>query len=370
MLDQMANHASYVRRFIDEIGHDTVEAFLDVCLSIENLIDITSPFKSAPGDHSFVDEFGRTPPVPKLKSKTYMDKYINPSDFVQAQQKKLDEKAERVRKFPDSPERDVLKFLVENAPLAGWQKKILQIVRDESYYFSPQGQTKIMNEGWATYWHSKMMTELAPLDGSEIVDYCDHYAGVVASQPGQLNPYKLGVELFRHIERRWDKGQFGIDWIHCDDPKKRQEWDLKSGLGRKKIFEVRAIHNDITFIDEYLDEDFCHTHKMFIYDFDKRNNRYVISGRDFREVKSRVLQQLTNFGQPIISVVDGNYKNRSELLLKHTHDGIDLKHDFTLETLKNLFKVWTRPVHLETIIENVKRRVSFDGQNHESEKID
>lgn len=370
MLDQMANHAAIIRRFIDEIGHDIVESFLDTCLSLENLIDITAPFKANNIPQGVVDEFGRTPPVPKLKSKSYMDKYINPKEFVDAQRKRLDEQAEKIKNFPEQPEKDVLKFLIDYAPLQGWQKKVLQIIRDESYYFSPQGQTKILNEGWATYWHSKMMTQLAPLDGSEIIDYCDHYAGVVASQPGQLNPYKLGVELLRHVEQRWDRGQFGIEWIHCDDPKRRAEWDLKTNLGRKKLFEIRSIHNDITFIDEYLDEDFCHAHKMFIYDFDKRTNKYVISDRDFRAVKSRLLQQLTNFGQPIISVVDGNFKNRSELLLRHTHDGIDLKLDFSVETLKNLYKIWTRPVHIETIIEGVKKRLSFDGNSHEVEKVE
>src|SRR5690606_25415845 len=128
----------------------------------------------------------------------------------------------------------------------------------ESYYFSPQGQTKILNEGWATYWHSLMMTKVARLRDSEIIDYCDHYAGVVASHPGQLNPYKLGVELLRHIEQRWDRGQFGLDYMNCDDPRVRAKWDTQAGLGKKKIFEVRKFHNDITFLDEFFDEDFCH----------------------------------------------------------------------------------------------------------------
>ncbi len=133
--------------------------------------------------------------------------------------------------------------------------------------------------------------------------------------------------------------------------------------------EVRRIHNDITFLDEFLDEDFCHESKMFIYDFDRRNNRYVISGRDFREIKKRLLQQLTNFGQPIIKVTDGNYRNRGELLLQHAHEGTDLKHETTLETLKNLHRAWKRPVHIETIIEEVKRRISYDGTNHQIEKM-
>ncbi len=83
---------------------------------------------------------------------------------------------------------------------------MLEIIREEAYYFVPQRQTKIMNEGWATYWHSKMMTEKV-LDASEIIDYAENNAGVMATAPGRLNPYKLGVELYRYIEERWNKGQ-------------------------------------------------------------------------------------------------------------------------------------------------------------------
>jgi stage V sporulation protein R len=298
-----------------------------------------------------------------------MDSYINPNEFLEGQKAKSEEKAKRKKNFPENPERDVLKFLLEYAPLNSWQKRVLGIIRDESYYFAPQGQTKILNEGWATYWHSRMMTELHPLQDSEIIDYCDQHSGVVAAAPGQLNPYKLGLELLRHIKRRWDKGQFGIDYVNCEDPKKRAEWDMQLGLGDKKLMEVRKVHNDITFIDAFLDEDFCHEHKLFLYDYDRRNNRYVITNRKFGEIKHALLGQLTNFGQPIILVKDGNFKNRNELLLEHQHEGTDLKHEFTTECLRNLFKVWQRPVHIETIIEDVKRRVSYDGSSHNVEKI-
>lgn len=370
MLNQMANNATAIRGLINDVGHDDVETFIDVCLSLENLIDIHSPFKAIPkvrkdGD----DDHLRRRDPPKLTAKKYMDGYINPSEFVAQQKKKQQDEAAKEKGFPESPERDVLKFLLDHAPMSGWEKRVLQIIRDESYYFAPQAQTKILNEGWATYWHSKMMTQLAPLHESEIIDYCDHFAGVVASNQGSLNPYKLGVELLRHVERRWDRGQFGLDYVNCDDPKKRAEWNTNAGLGRKKLFEVRRIHNDITFIDEFLDEDFCHESKMFIYDFDRRNNKHVISGRNFKEIKKRLLTQLTNFGQPIIKVIDGNFRNRGELLLFHVHDGIDLKHDTTLETLKNLHRIWSRPVHIETVIEEVKRRISYDGTNHQIEKM-
>jgi stage V sporulation protein R len=369
MLDQMANHAAWVRSMIDEIGHDEVESFIDTCLSIENLIDIHSPFRPAPRKPDAAEAAAPQKGVPKIKAKSYMDRYVNPKEFLDAQAQKQVEAAERRRAFPERPERDILKFLIDNAPVQSWQKRIIEIIRDESYYFAPQGQTKIMNEGWATYWHSEMMTRLAPLTESEIIDYCEQYAGVVAAAPGQLNPYKLGVELLRHVERRWDKGRFGKEYLECDDPKKRAEWDSGARQGRSKLFEIRRIHNDITFIDEFLDEDFCHETRMFIYDYDRRSGQYVISGRDFREIKKRLLQQLTNFGQPMILVKDGNFRNRGELLLNHQHEGVDLKHDFALETLRNIFKIWRRPVHIETVVEDSTRRISFDGSSHQVEKI-
>ena len=368
MLDQMANHAASIRRLIEEIGHDEVESFIDCCLSLENLIDIYLPFEESQRRDP-EEESHREEPVKKMRAKKYMDSYINPADFIEAQQKKrADQKAQK-KSFPEKPQRDVLLFLLENAPISSWEKRVLSIIRDEAYYFAPQGQTKILNEGWATYWHSEMMTKLQPLDASEIIDYCSQYAGIVAAAPGQLNPYKLGVELLRHIRKRWDRGQFGLEYMDCDDPKKRAEWNKELGLGREKIFEVRKIHNDITFLDAFLDEDFCHEHKLFIYDYDRRSNRYVISSRKFSDIKAQLLRQLTNFGQPIILVKDGNFKNRGELVLEHRHEGVDLKHEFTLECLKNIYKIWRRPVHLETIIEDVHRRVSFDGSNHNMEKM-
>ncbi|MBF0441845.1 MAG: SpoVR family protein [Oligoflexales bacterium] len=369
MLDEMANHATTIRRFMNALGQDEVENFIDCCLSLENLIDIFSPFypvkKDKPDENN---EFHR-PAVHKLPSKKYMDSYINPKEFLDRQINRQIEEQQKKKSFPEAPQRDILQFLLDHAPLESWEKRILSLVREESYYFAPQMQTKILNEGWATYWHSLMMTKLAPLHDSEIIEYCNQYAGVVASPPGGLNPYKLGVELLRHVKKRWDKGQFGLEYVNCDDPRKRDTWNKETGLGDKKLFEIRRTHNDITFIDTFLDEDFCHENKMFIYDYDPRTNRYVISSRDFREIKLQILKQLTNFGQPIICVIDGNYKNRGELLLEHFHEGSDLKNDYTVEVLKNLFKLWKRPVHVQTVIEDIKRRVSFDGTNHNIEKV-
>ena len=141
----------------------------------------------------------------------------------------------------------------------------------------------------------------------------------------------------------------------------RAEWDTHAGLGRQKIFEVRRVHNDISFIDHYLTREFCLEQKLFVFDYNKFTKRYEISDRDFAEVKRRLLASLTNFGQPIISVVHANYKNRGELLLQHHHEGNDLKLDYAGDTLHNLYRLWSRPVHIETRVDDDDCLLSFDG---------
>jgi stage V sporulation protein R len=295
--------------------------------------------------------------------------YMNPSEFIDQQRKKVEDEKKQAKKFPERPQRDVLAFLLDHAPLEPWEFDILAILREEAYYFAPQGQTKIMNEGWASYWHSTIMTQKALRD-DEVIDYADRHAGTMATRPGSLNPYKLGIELYRDIEERWNKGRFGKEWDECDDLKTRQSWDKKLGQGREKIFEVRKHYNDITFIDEFLTADFAAEQKLFVYGFNDKRNSYEILDREFRKVKGKLLQQLTNFGQPIIEVVDGNYDNRGELLVAHKHDGQDLKGDYAKETLKNLQSVWRRPVALLTRAEGKGLLQRYDGTNHTEKKVE
>src|SRR5665811_130340 len=99
------------------------------------------------------------------------------------------------------------------------------------------------------------MIEKAMKD-SELTHFCDHNAGILAMQPGKVNPYKVGVELYADIEDRWNRGAFGKDYDECEDMVVKSKWDKKLGLGRQKIFEVRQSCNDVMFIDEFLTEDF------------------------------------------------------------------------------------------------------------------
>jgi stage V sporulation protein R len=363
MMDEMGNHKTRIKKYIDKYGLEEVESFIDVCLSLENLIDTHGPFiqRRTAEEEGWEDEEEVRPTIRKLKSKEYMDKFINPDEFLDDQRKKFKEDREKKRKFPENPERDVLLFLIEHAPLEKWERDVLSIIREEAYYFLPQMQTKIMNEGWASYWHSTIMTQRA-LKASEIVDYADHHAGTLAMGEGQLNPYKIGLELFRDIEERWDKGKFGKDYEECDDMVVRKRWNKNLGMGRKKIFEVRKLYNDLTFMDTFLTEDFCKENKFFVFAYDEAKKHYKIASREFKKIKQHLLFSLTNRGQPIINVTDANFDNRGELYLKHDAEGVDLRLDYAQDTLKNLVQIWKRPAAIETVAEGKERIFRYDGK--------
>jgi len=364
-IDKMANHGAAVRRIVDRYGIGRVEAFVDTCLSLENLVDPWSRFVRRRRDEKVEDE-PTAVEVPRLKSKDYMEEFINPEEYIEEQKKKIVEAREKKKgKNPASREQDVLLFLIENAPLERWERALLSIVRDEAYYFAPQMETKIMNEGWASYWHSKMMTNDV-CDWTEIVDYAENNAGVMATSGGRLNPYKLGVELYRSIEERWNRGQFGPEWEDCNDLDQKRHWDLRLGLGQQKVFEVRALYNDVTFIDEFLTEDFALEHQLFSFGWSNRNERFEIDSREFKAVKERLLAQLTNFGNPFIYVEDANFENRGELLLFHDHRGVDLRPDYANETLTALERIWRRPVNLATLNDSKKSLLRYDGKEHSS----
>jgi len=364
MIDEMANHGNRIQRYADKYGFDAVEEFVDICSSIDNLIDPNALFEDEHLTRFNLEEpLDTSTAVHKLKSKSYMDPYINPPEYLERKKEELLKAREEAIKFPARPIKDVLMFLIEFAPLPNWKRDILSMIREEAYYFAPQGMTKIMNEGWASYWHEKIMTQKA-MDSSELVDFADHHSGTLAVQRGQLNPYKLGYELYKDIEWRWNTGRFGKEYDECSDLQAKAEWNTDAGLGREKIFQVRSIYNDMTFIDDFLTADFVRDQMLYTYGYNDKNRLYEIQERDVQAIKEKLLFSLTNMGQPFISVVDANFENRGELYLKHRFDGMELRQDFAKDTLVNVFSIWSRPVHIQTIVGEKTTLLTFDGENH------
>jgi stage V sporulation protein R len=217
---------------------------------------------------------------------------------------------------------------------------VLRIARAEAYYFMPQRMTKILNEGWASFWHSRILTG-GVLSPGEVIDFADCHSGATASQPGQLNPYKLGIELFRHAEAR------GMD-----------------------IFRLRRVHNDTSFVDEVFDRQFAAEHQLFVYGRNNRTGRTEVLDKGWQEVKKNLLQQLTWGGLPQIELVDADHEGKGELALVHRHEGRDLELAQASETLHRVARLWGRPVHLATTEEGQKKRITSDGRTIQTMDLD
>jgi stage V sporulation protein R len=370
MMDVMANHGTKIRRYMERFGQDRVESFVDCVLSLENLLDVQVLFdnkssyniakkKKVEYEEPYDEEESRSSHLNSFMR----SKILNPGPVKEIKVEKEGESARRLRESNSHIRpRDIMLYLIEHAPLEDWQADILAILREEAYYFLPQRMTQIMNEGWASYWHSTIMTKKA-LDASEIIDFADIHAGVMAMSKQSINPYKIGIELFRDIEYRWDTGRFGKEYNECTNLEEKENWFVDTKKGKEKIFEIRKTHNDLTFIDEFFTRDFCERMQLFTYKYNNKTGRFEIDKRDFDAIKDKLLSGLTNFGQPVIEVESSNFGNRGELLLAHKHQGVDLDMKFAEETLKNIHVIWNRPVNLSTVQDGKEVIFVHDGKS-------
>ena len=367
MLNEMANHAGRIKRYANRHGFERVERFLDTCLSLENLVDPNLLFqrarkkKEGERGRGGANEEEKEDEFEQLRfTSPYVASYVRGARAPAAKAKPEPPEVLSLKPFPEKPSRAVLDFLVENAPLEDWERDVLEIARAEAYYFLPQRLTKIMNEGWAVFWHTRIMVARG-LSPSDLTQYADENSKIISAWRGHLNPYRLGLLLFEDIRERWDKGRHGLDYESCQDRRKRETWDTLERKGMDKVFEVRSAYDDAQFLDAFLTSEFVEKSKLFTYRLHPREGVYAIESREFDKVKQTLLAHVSNGGEPILEVTDANYHNRSELYLKHVHGGVDLKIPEARQTLHALSGVWRRPVSLETLVQGKARTYRYDG---------
>jgi Uncharacterized conserved protein len=464
---RLERHAEAIQGYIEdpEIERADVERLIDAVLCLGDTIDQHRPLGKSDTD----DEDGENSELADIEDQLddldltdeVRDQVFDES-WLEAQDAEID---------LEDPADDVLNYLLDHGQRFDseegkavdrepWESHVIEMLRDESYYFAAQKMTKVMNEGWAAFWESLMMSDEGFATDDELVTYADHMASVLGS-PG-LNPYKLGMELWQHVEVRaarrdvterllridgvtptnfHDKIDFDqvreciapdpaiggaspeyldrlTELADAGDPRvdaenvklaqageidiERYPWKMLTyeglaerhyaltrpqhhgavervagsalqrqarymfetdrydsvsealenvdyGAGWDRLYEVRESHNDVTFIDEFLTDEFVVEGGYFTYEYAHGGDEYRVASVDAEEVRKKLLLQFTNFGKPTVSVFDGNFDNRGELLLGHQYNGVALDMSQARATLERVFELWGRPVNLMTI---------------------
>lgn len=341
MVESMAATAERIRKYEIEHGKHEVETFLDAVLAIEEHIDpsLMRPKLSWSLEDGLFEEEENSQLTP-------YDELWN----LDGNNKQKPKNKKKKIKFPPQPEKDVLLFIESySRELSDWQRDILTMMREEMLYFWPQLETKIMNEGWASYWHQRILREM-DLTTAESIEFAKLNAGVVQPSRTGINPYYLGLKIFEDIEERYNNP--------TEEMKQR---GIKPGSGREKIFEVREIESDISFLRNYLTKDLVLREDMYL--FQKQGKDYKIVDKAWEQVRDQLVGMRVNGGFPYITVNDGDYQKNGELYLKHWFEDIELDVKYLEKVLPYLYQLWGRGVHLETVIEGKVMLFMYDGKS-------
>ena len=356
MIDKVSVHAERIAKYEFDHGREEVERFLDAVLSIQEHVDYNLLLREHDDEQGKKDEKSKTKP-----SSDYEDLW----GLDQKEKKAQEERERRIGKppkFPEKPEKDILLFLIHHAPhLQPWQRDIIEIVRAEMLYFVPQMQTKTMNEGWASIWHARIMRELGDsgiISDSDFVEFAQLHSGVLTPSRTSLNPYYIGYKIFEDIEKRWNN----------PTEEEQEKFGRQPGMGRQKLFEVREIDNDVSFLRNYLTEDLVKDLDLYLYK--KEGDEWVIVEKNWQKVRDTIVTNMTNFGHPYLVVDNGDYRGNRELYIKHLHEGQDLDLSYAEKTLQHVYLLWGRPVHLETIYENKRILLTYDGERNSKSTLE
>ncbi|MDY6777540.1 MAG: SpoVR family protein, partial [Candidatus Nanohaloarchaea archaeon] len=474
-VQMLEEHGDKIEEYMKDpdIGRDRVERWIDNILTIEDNINQYR-------EYDLIEELGERQKELEGKSAEEQVEELDIPDHIKErvfddewfEEQEAQQKDNNAAGFPPKPQKDIMQFLKDHGKsydaeagkaveMEDWQEDVLDMLQEESYYFAPQKMTKVMNEGWAAYWHGTMMEDEKFADQNELITYGESNAGVLGAQG--LNPYKLGKQLYQHIENQanrkevaqkllqvedidadnfYDRIDFGdvqdelaipdelqvieqetldeleellddseIDHENLEKAKEgeidvqKHPWkvleyeglakrnfslnrpentgflsqisqdelddfarylddmdryssieeaidDVDYTAGWDKIWDVHESHNDVTFVDEFLDQEFVDEHNYFAYE-NLENDEIilpVVTRTDAEAVKKKLLLQYTNFGKPVVKVHDGNFNNKNELLLGHHYNGVEMNLPRAAQVMERVYEMWGRDVHLKTIV--------------------
>lgn len=349
-ISRFKNSAQRVREYQEDpsIGQERVEQVLDAChaLSLQFRRDTAVKKLSPAEQRARAVEASRREPAPYSHLRTAAPQAVPDLSRV-----------------PLEPDQDILIFIRDHNPmLAEWQKDLMTIVHEQASYFLPQIETKIMNEGWASFWHHRIVNSLQ-LPADLQMEFMVRHNQVVRPHVGGLNPYHLGFEVWHDIRRRFDE----------PTDEELEAHGRPASTGQQQMFAVREVDRDVSFLRRFLTQELMG--KLDMFEYEPRGDEVVVDkiadGDEWESVKDTLLRNVGLGGVPVIQVEDADYRKNRSLFLRHVHDGRDLQPQYAEKTLAHLYKLWGREVVIETRVDNTRLMLSYgpDGLSREPDYV-
>jgi len=369
LVERSMRRAERIRDYIADpsIGSEKVERFIDAA-------------------HSLSFQCRRNLDIRKLNKDEQIDRIRRkfspkPDEFeVLHKRQKFDEKGfrEAIQRTPLEPEEDILIFIRDNNPfLDEWQRDILTTVHEEAQYFIPQAETKTMNEGWASFWHYQILNSLK-LPSELHMEFIIKHNQVIRPALGQLNPYHIGFNMFRAI-RMWYDGSLDKSLLEQNEiplfEEMREDFEKRDSVpegtgqidGLQKIFEIRLADRDTSFFRQYLTPPLMRAFSLFKHEATqqkgKRNISEISDEKGAQKIKETLIRNTGLNAQPVIRILDANYREPRVLLLEHEYDGRELELNEAKATMRYLFRLWRGPVLLNLVFDGKEMQFRQEGPN-------
>lgn len=318
ILEQSAARAHRLELALAAHGQERVEAVLDAALALEAHVDINQslyrpPYPvlvekpPAPAPDAFGERFARLP-----------GEAVPPTEHGPPQRAPL----------PTRPETDLLWFIAHYAPeLEDWERDIFLAVREEAFYFYPIFACQIMNEGWASFWHARLLREAGFLPHDLYLSAIKSHSDVVRPFASSeqlalsLNPYHLGFSMWEAIVER-------------------------HGLERARV--IRREEDDFGFVRNYLDQALADKLDLFVFEA-RKDGETRIANRDIHAIREAILAPKYNYGVPAIAVQQVGADGSLDLRHDYLRDGRGLELAEADRVLDYVGRIWRRPVSLHTV---------------------
>jgi stage V sporulation protein R len=326
ILEQAAARAHRIDTALHEHGQERVEATLDAALALEAHIDINRPLHRLPYEGT---PGGAVAPAakPEERHHPFHDRFRTLPGEAAPPPK---DETPKPPQIPPQPEYDLLWFIAQYGPqLDGWERDIFLAVREESFYFYPVFACQIMNEGWASYWHARLLREADFLPQDMYVSAIKAHSDVVRPHASgravalTVNPYHLGFSMWERIVER---------------------------EGMEAARRICAEEDDFGFVRNHLDRELAEELDLFVYEANS-NGEVKIQTRDIHAVREAILAPKFNFGAPRIAATHVDLDGSLTLVHDHKNDGRGLDVQRAERVLEYMVRVWRRPITLHTVDE-------------------